>query len=79
MPCGAVEPIAMTQTTTPAHLTLGQIADRLGVSTHRVKYAVDQYRIKPRFRIGITRVWSEDDLPRIQSALNRVAGNRRQS
>ena len=59
-------------------LTLGQLAERLGVSSHRLKYPIYQYRVKPRFRIGITRVWSEDDLPRIRSALNRVASNRRQ-
>jgi DNA-binding transcriptional MerR regulator len=57
-------------------LTLGQIAERLNVSTHQVKYAVDQYRILPHSRVGIIRVWSEDDLPKIKSALARIAGNR---
>ncbi len=58
-------------------LTLGQIADQLKVSTHRVKYAVDQYRIKPRARVGILRVWSVDAIPLIETALARIAENRR--
>ena len=58
------------------YLTLGQIAARLGVTTHRVKYAVDQYGIAPTMRIGILRCWTEDDLPRVESALQRVAANR---
>jgi hypothetical protein len=64
---------------TPAgqFLTLGQLADRLDTSTHRVKYAVDQYRIAPRTRVGIVRCWSEDDLPAIRSALTRIAQNRK--
>ena len=57
-------------------LTLGQLAERLNASTHRVKYAVDQYRIAPVTRVGILRVWSEDSLPLIKSALDRIAANR---
>lgn len=58
-------------------LTLGQLAERVGVSTHQVKYAIDQYRIEPRMRVGITRVWSEDSIPLVKSALARIASNRR--
>ena len=58
-------------------LTLGQVAERLGEPIHRVKYAIDSYRIKPVTRIGILRCWAEDDLPQIRSALARVASNRR--
>lgn len=57
-------------------LTVGQIAERLGVTSNRVSYAVAQYRIKPAGRVGILRVWSADDLPRIKSALARIAENR---
>ncbi len=69
----------MANTASPAMprlLTLGQLARRLGVSTHRLKYAIDQYQVEPRMRVGITRVWSEDDIPRMRSALARVASNR---
>ena len=59
------------------YLTLGQLAERLDVTTHRLKYALDQYRVRPRMRVGITRVWTQEDLPRIKSALARVAANRK--
>lgn len=57
-------------------LTLGQLAERLDVSTHRLKYALDQYRIAPAARVGIIRVWSEDAIPLIESALRRIAANK---
>jgi hypothetical protein len=60
----------------PPLLTIGEIAERLGVSMHRLKYAIDQYRIVPDRRVGIIRVWSEDKLPLIESALARIAENR---
>ena len=62
--------------TTKGLFTLGQLAERLDVSTHRLKYAVDQYRIVPVGRVGIIRVWSEDQIPSIRSALARIASNR---
>ena len=61
--------------TEPTLFTLGQLAERLDVPTHRLKYAIETNRIKPRFRVGITRVWVEEDLPGIRSALARVASN----
>lgn len=68
----------MTNTTrgVGAFLTLGQIADRLQAPVYRVKYAVEQYRITPIARVGILRVWDENALPRIESALKRIAANR---
>ena len=66
----------MADATTTEFVTVGQIAQRLGISLHQAKYAIETYRIKPRMRIGITRVWSEEDLPRIKSAVARVAANR---
>ena len=56
--------------------TLGQLANRVDATTHQVKYAVDQYRIAPTMRVGIIRVWSEDAIPLIQSALKRIASKR---
>lgn len=61
---------------TPQLFTLGQLAQRLGVPTHRLKYAIDQYHIDAAMRVGITRVWTVSDIPRIKSALARVAMNR---
>jgi len=57
-------------------MTIRELAEYLDVSTHRVKYAIDQYKIKPARRIGIIRVWSESSIPLIQDALDRIARNR---
>ena len=57
-------------------LTLGQISERLHVPQHRAKYALTQYDIQPIGRVGILRVWREDDLPRIKSALTRISAKR---
>ena len=61
----------------PTLMTLGQLAERLDVPTYKLTYAIQQGRIKPHCRVGITRVWVEEDLPRIRSALARVAANRK--
>lgn len=69
----------MTNSTVPDDrrlLTLGQLSERLDVASHRIKYAIDQYRIEPTMRVGIIRVWSENDIPRIKSALSRIAANK---
>lgn len=58
------------------YLTLGEVARRLGENDNRVKYAIGAYRIEPTARVGILRCWTEDDLPRIKSALARVAARR---
>ena len=57
-------------------LTVGQIAERLGVPLHRVKYAISTSGIKPAMRVGILRVWRECDIPLIQTAVNEIAVNR---
>lgn len=59
--------------------TLGQLAERLGVPVHRLKYAIDQHCIHPVMRVGILRVWSEDEIPLMRRALARIAENRRRS
>ncbi len=57
-------------------LTLPEIARRLGEPLHRVRYAVETYRIEPSERIGIMRVWGEAQVAAIQSALRRIAQGR---
>lgn len=59
----------------PRLLTIGEIADELGVSMHRLKYAINQYKIAPDRRVGIIRVWSEDKVPLIETALAKIAEN----
>ena len=58
-------------------MTLGQIADRLGVAQHRAKYALTLYHIRPTGRVGILRLWSEDDIPHLERALAEIASRRR--
>ncbi len=66
-----------TQPETTQFMTLGEIAALLGTTTHRVKYAVEQSRIKPAMRVGIIRVWSAEGFHQIKDALARIAANRR--
>ena len=54
-------------------LTLGQVARACGVAPHRVKYAVAEYRIEPRQRAGILRLWAPDQLAAVKAALSRIA------
>lgn len=60
----------------PPLLTVGAIARRTGQPLHRVRYAIDAYRIEPVQRAGILRLFSSDDLARIQSAMKRIADRR---
>lgn len=56
--------------------TLGDLARRFNVSLPQVKYALEASRIEARQRVGIVRVWNDDDLPAIESALKRIAERR---
>lgn len=69
-----VNPTALSEV-----LTLGQIAVRLETSTHKVKYAVERYRIRPIGRVGILRVWSAASLPAVRNALEEIAAKRRKT
>jgi hypothetical protein len=57
-------------------LTVGALARELGEPLHRVKYCIDAYGIEPTQRAGVLRLFSRDDLPRIKSALVRIAQRR---
>ena len=57
-------------------MTIGELAEHLDISTHRLKYAIERYKIKPARRFGIIRVWSEAEIPRIKSAIARIAQSR---
>lgn len=65
----------MSDTSSDA-LTLRDVAKTCNVSYAQAAYAVREYDIEPRRRIGIIRLWNRDDVPRIQSALNRIAERR---
>jgi hypothetical protein len=56
-----------------ALFTIGDLRRRLGVPLHRLQYAVDTHGPQPAKRIGIQRVWTEDQLPAIEESLRRTA------
>jgi len=60
-------------TKTPALLTVGQIADRLDVSVHRIGYVVNSRGIEPIGRAGVLRVFDDAAVQRIASELRRMA------
>lgn len=60
----------------PEYLTLGQLAELFDTSLHKVKYAIDTYRVQPVMRVGITRVWGQDSIPLIRSALARIGSSK---
>ena len=54
---------------TEAEYTIGQIADRLQEPPARVAYIVSKYRLKPVRRVGIIRLFSEDQVQAIKNGL----------
>jgi len=52
-----------------AGLTIGQIADRLEEPPARVAYIVSKYRLKPVQRVGIIRLFSEQQIEAIRQGL----------
>ena len=56
----------------PNLITVGQIAKRLGVETHRVAYVIRSRDIRPCGRAGIHRVFDDAAAERIGSELQRI-------
>lgn len=50
-------------------LTIGQIADRLQEPPARIAYIVSKYRLKPIQRIGIIRLFNEQQIQVIKRGL----------
>ena len=46
---------------------------RPSMTESQLRYAIESYRIEPQGRVGIVRVWAEDSLPLIASALQRIS------
>ena len=56
-----------------SHLfTVSQIADQLGEPPQRVAYIVRKHRLKPRQRIGIIRLFSEEQVEAIKQDLYNI-------
>jgi hypothetical protein len=49
--------------------TVGQIADRLEEPPARVAYIISKYRLKPRYRVGIIRLFDESQVQAIKDGL----------
>jgi DNA-binding transcriptional MerR regulator len=49
--------------------TIGEIADRLEEPPARVAYVISKYRLKPVRRVGIIRLFSEDQIQAIRESL----------
>lgn len=52
--------------------TVGEIARRLGEPVHRVEYIIRSRKIRPASHAGNCRVFSEDDVVRIGSEIQRI-------
>ena len=50
-------------------LTASQIADKLGEPPQRITYIIRKYRLKPRERIGIIRLFDEQQVKEIKQGL----------
>lgn len=61
-------------------LTIGDLARRPdfeGFSQQQISYAIQEYRIEPRQRAGIIRLFSESQVATILSALHRITKSTR--
>jgi len=57
-------------------VSIGEIANKLGVPIHRVRYIIDKRGIRPTGRIANVRTFAESDIQFIESELRRIAGDR---
>jgi hypothetical protein len=55
-------------------MTIGQIAQSLRIPTHRVKYAIDRYRIPETQRAGIIRLFDTHAVESVKRAVQRTTG-----
>lgn len=53
----------------PDLMTIGQIAERLHEPPARVAYVVSKYRLKAVWRVGIIRLFSEEQVKTIEEGL----------
>jgi DNA-binding transcriptional MerR regulator len=62
--------------TVPPLLTVGVIAERLGVPVHRITYVIESRSIRPAGRAGNAKVFTEADVQHIAGELRRIAEER---
>jgi hypothetical protein len=54
-------------------LTISDLRRLTGEPTHIINHAILRFGPEPKGRIGISRVWSREDLPLIEASLRRTA------
>jgi hypothetical protein len=52
--------------------TVGELSSKWGIRRDRLSYAIERAGIKPCRRVGITRLFSVDQLPAIEGAVAKV-------
>ncbi len=60
----------------PRLATVGEIAKRLGRSTHRIQYLIRTRRIAPRARVANLRVFGSADIEYLAAELRRIEAER---
>ena len=58
-------------------LTSGEIANRLGVSRIHIRYAILKSEVRPVRRVGLIRMFSEHDIPKIEAAVKTIRPQKR--
>ena len=66
----------MPTETPPTLATVGEIARRTGYFLHRVEYIIKARNIRPSGRAGNARIFSDADVDRIESELQRIDSER---
>ncbi len=60
-------------------MTIGQIADELGMTLRRVGYLIDREKIKPVWRVGIIRLFDSSAFLKIKTASEEMDAKRARS
>jgi hypothetical protein len=55
-------------------ITVADVQNATGLPRHVIAHAIDRHGPKPTGRIGITRIWDADDMPRILASIERTRG-----
>ncbi len=55
------------------HLTIADLRQITGHPRHVITHAIERHGPEPTGRVGITRVWRREDLPRILDSLAKTA------
>ncbi len=57
--------------------TITDLTKVIGKPEHIVNYAVKRHGPDPARRVGITRLWTEDQIPAVRASIARTADHRR--